>query len=210
LTPRERFIASVSGSGTDRKPSIGCKAQPDADAVVIPIEDLEQVSGKDQPVLVQVVNAYGRDPELKEVLATDPDAGNERLRSLCDEIRAEVEQALEDGADGVVYVVTGAEPDHCTPMEYGGHFLERDRELLQFCRERATTVVFIEGGPETYFDFVSDLPADVFAWDCRKSNVPPERIRSMRNGVLAAEHEDADIHLAVTFMRGRILNKEAV
>ena len=62
-------------------------------------------------------------------------------------------------------VPSDAVPDSTTPMQYGGHFLEIDRRLLS--SDALFNVIFVQGPSEPYAVFVSDLPAQAFAWDSR-------------------------------------------
>ena len=117
------------------------------------------------------------------------------LDALTNEVRASIERAIEHGADGILYQLYGAEPGHCSPMQYGGHFLDRDRELLGEITDATANVLFVVGGEGTYLDFLSDLPAHVFAWDSLSTGVSVADIRAMRNGALATQSPEADILL---------------
>ncbi|MEQ1936371.1 MAG: hypothetical protein ABL962_21150, partial [Fimbriimonadaceae bacterium] len=71
-----------------------------------------------------------------------------------------------------------------SPMQYGGHYLEQDRQLLDFATASCQVALVIEGGPETYLDFVSDLPAEVFMWDEVSTGTSREVMKQMRPGEL--------------------------
>jgi hypothetical protein len=42
-------------------------------------------------------------------------------------------------------------------------------------------------------DFVSDLPAQIFAWDCGRTDISLDSVRKMRLGTLATGDPDADV-----------------
>ncbi len=95
----------------------------------------------------------------------------------------------------MLYRLHGAHPSHTSPMQYGGYYLERDREILEEITDARFNLLFIVGSEGTYIDFVSDLPAHVFAWDERASGVTLEEVRQMRTGALATTNPNADIQL---------------
>lgn len=106
-----------------------------------------------------VLNPFGRalreGLDLNALLRTDPEAGAAELDRLCAETAAE----LASTSDSIVYRLVGAEPRYCTPMQYGGFYLERDRELLASVQGKDRIELLLEGN-DAYLDFVSDLPAD--------------------------------------------------
>lgn len=106
----------------------------------------------------EVLNPYGRalsdGVDLNSLLKSDPIAGGTALDALCEETRAE----LSNGP--TVYRLVGASPEHCTPMQYGGYYLERDRELLASAPGPVEVVV---EGEAPYMDFVSDLPCSTIS-----------------------------------------------
>jgi hypothetical protein len=81
-------------------------------------------------------------------------------------------------------------------MQYGGHYLERDRELLQSAAD-TFTVLFIAGQEELYIDFVSDLPASVFAWDRDLTQVSASEVRTSRTGATASSDPASEITLLI-------------
>lgn len=105
--------------------------------------------------------ARTRGSDLNAELRADPIAGGRRLDELCQM----VQRAIEGSGDGMVYVLSGASPAECSPMQYGGHYLERDRDLLLSAVRDRFVVLGIADGEGAYLDCLSDLPADVFAWD---------------------------------------------
>lgn len=129
--------------------------------------------------------------DILEVLESDPDRGNAELAHLSDAIRAEIEKAQ----GGILYRLTGPEPARATPMQYGGHFLERDRELLELANERGEVWLFVDAGPGAYLDFVSDLPAEVFAWDAVKTGFSLAEMRKLRSRKLCTNEAGADLPL---------------
>ena len=137
--------------------------------------------------------ARQRNIDLPMLLDSDPIGGHETLRIIADEIELQIHDLLEQGLDGILYVLHGAHPNHTTPMQYGGHFLERDREILAEIENATLNLVFVVGGEGTYLDFVSDLPAHAFGWDSQATGVTPTQMRQMRQGALATNHPDADI-----------------
>jgi hypothetical protein len=152
-------------------------------------------------VLVEVVNPFGRallkGIDLNQELRNDPETGNNLLSELVQETRRDIASVLEAGASGILYRLHGASPAHCSPMQYGGFYLERDRELLGEAVERGFTLLFIVGDEETYLDFVSDLPAHAIAWDVRRTGYSLNAMREMRTGAIAADDDSAEIELMI-------------
>ena len=100
-------------------------------------------------------------------------------------------------AQGVFYRLDGAYPSASTPMEYGGHYLEVDRDVLSSI-QNSFVIVFVEGEGEVYFDFVSDLPADAMGWDADRNPIDLNEARRHRAGALALDHPEAEIVLATS------------
>jgi len=130
---------------------------------------------------IEVLNPFARAQEagidLLGILDEDPSRGETKLNAFADETRAALESA--SAYDGVFYRVVGACPDLCTPMQYGGHFLEVDRELLKAVS--VPLIVFIEGS-DIYLDFVSDLPCTWMSWDTTTNSISLEEAQAMRAG----------------------------
>lgn len=145
--------------------------------------------------LTAVLNPFGRalkqDVDLTEILAEDPDRGETLLGGFVDKARKDMAEA----PDGVLYLLYGARGLHTTPMEYGGHYLERDRELLTEIENSNFNMVFVVGEDDAYLDFVSDLPAHAFGWDSKATGVTVQEMRKMRTGALATNAHNADIEL---------------
>lgn len=130
---------------------------------------LEQVDGKAyREVLSPFALAHERGMDLLGILDEDPGRGEAKLNAL----QAEVAQAIADAdGEGILYRLVGACPDHCTPMQYGGHFLEVDRELLSGATQ--PVIVFVEGS-DIYLDFVADLPCTTMVWDPAQNSISQE------------------------------------
>jgi len=163
--------------------------------MIVPIA--EACPGTDDlPVLAFVTNPYGQaeasGEDLNALWRNDPAAGAARTSELANATKAAIANAKSAGVDGFVYALSGAEPGRCTPMQYGGQYLEVDREILCSIQD-SLVVVLIEGGEGAYLDFVSDLPAQVFAWDSAATGFSVSEIRALRPGALAAPDADADI-----------------
>lgn len=131
--------------------------------------------------------------DLLDLLESDPDKGQLVLDGLVEETKS----ALGSTDHPVIYRLTGPEPALATPMQYGGFFLERDRELLEFAKSRGEVWLFVDAGPDAYLDFVSDLPADIFAWDAQKTRFPLSEMRKLRSGTLCTNEPGADLSLSV-------------
>ena len=105
------------------------------------------------------------------LLDKDPANGDRLLHSLVAATKAEIESASVQ----INYIVAGAEPEYSSPMQYGGHFLELDRELIG-TRKPAITVI---GGPETYIDIISDLAETFLIWNPQTNPVDPAEVSKM-------------------------------
>jgi len=203
VTSRERLFAAAELEPVDRKPTLYWPGEPsgEGDALIVPSWMMDDLSGlvvaEGIPVLAEVINPFGksriRGIDLNDAFRLDPDIGQVQLDEFIEETEDEMRQALQAGADGIFYRVHGARAVFCTPMEYGGRYLESDRQILNSVSDARFNLVFIVGGNDVYLDFVSDLPAHVFGWDAESSGITCEAVRFMRNGALAAATEDADI-----------------
>lgn len=202
MTPRERLTAAARGGEVDRKPMIvGPGSQlddQDADALIVAAnpEIIASLVDGDRAVLAEVDNPFARfGAELNREFAIDPIAASEKLDQATEETRAKMRAALEAGADGIFYRLFGARARHSTPMQYGGHYLERDRELLEEIGDARLNVLFPVGDDDLYLDFISDLPAHVIAWDRDASGYSSAHVRAMRNGAQASSDPDSEILL---------------
>lgn len=185
-------MAAIEGQTVLPKPEIG--RSPTCDARVVSLEDIIAIEAGDQVILAEVLNPFGlalsEGINLNEELRRDPSA-----RAL-EHYTETVKRNIAAARGGVFYVLVGASPDHSTPMQYGGHFLELDREILAIA-DLPFRVVYIAGGEGTFLDFVSDLPAEVFAWDSEATGVTAKEMRAMRSGALASRDAEADVILSV-------------
>lgn len=151
--------------------------------------------------LAEVISPVGRLASLEQTLESlrdNPEVGNVLIDHAVEATNAEIAAKLGEGYEGILYRLVGAEPAQTTPMQYGGFFLERDREILSGLPEGAICIIYIDAGEEAYLDFVSDLPGDLFAWDSARTGIAPEAVRPMRTGALACNHPDADVFFAAT------------
>lgn len=199
---RERLLAAVRGGEVDRKPVIHWPYwEPASDITHYNHETLpDHLDPNPEGIaLVEITNPFGlslqNDLKLNQLLKDDPVAGNKQLTKLCDEVRLSIEQAFHAGADGILYRIYGARERHCTPMQYGGYYLERDREILETVKDATFNMIFVVGDEDVYLDFVSDLPAHAFGWDFKDSKIPASEVRAMRQGALVSSDPESDILL---------------
>jgi hypothetical protein len=201
MTAKERIFAAVARRHIDRTPTISWpKQDTNADVQVYPATAIAKRPQRfDVPALAQMPNLFrhfellGEDP-VAIMKATDQRTC-ERVELAESENRSAARLAIENGALGLLYEVHGADASRCTPMEYGGLFLERDRALLESVSDAPCNFVYING-KEPYLDFVADLPAQGFAWDLKGSGISVEEVRKIRKGTLVAADPSADIPLA--------------
>ncbi len=114
------------------------------------------------------------------------------LPACVEATREQIRGSAATGFKGIFYRLQGAEPAHVTPMQYGGLVLEADRELLTEAVNLGITVLSIDGGAECYLDVVSDLPAQIFAWDSVTTATPDSEIRELRAGYTASADPASD------------------
>ncbi len=154
--------------------------------------------GSDEVQLPLILNPFARsmqaEVELNDLLHENPEEGNRRLDIFVEQTRGELRDAV-NRAGGIVYMLDGAHAGCCSPMEYGGYYLERDRELLEAVSGKILVVLAIVGGDDVFLDFVSDLPAEVFAWNSPASAFSAAYVRSLREGVQASSDPDSEIIL---------------
>ena len=194
-------MATVEGKATDRALTISWPASDNgADVQVYPAGAMAERAGGQTPgtALAFVPNLYRQ----FELMGADPieilKGTDEKSAALVEEAEAlslrSVRGALDNGAVGVFYELHGANAGQCTPMEYGGLFLERDRAFLEAVADAPCNFLYVNG-KEPYLDFVSDLPARVFAWDAAASGISVQEVKTMRSGCLMADADAADIRL---------------
>ncbi len=201
MTSRERVLSASRGGQVDSTPTLSWLVMDsNAEAnVVDPVTVTKGNSG--QVLLAEVSNPFGlalrKGIDLNRALKDDPSVASEVLDGLVEEVRNQISLSLGQGADGIFYRLHGACPKHCSPMQYGGHYLERDRELLGEVSETFLNVLFVAGNDELYIDFVSDLPAHVFAWDSEKTQVSADEVRAMRKGAVASADPSSEFKLQI-------------
>ncbi|MFM9872510.1 MAG: hypothetical protein ACKVQS_03475 [Fimbriimonadaceae bacterium] len=208
MTSRERLLAVASGNKPNPAPVIG------TDALLVPIDRIKATlaSHPDQAILAIVPSpltlARSQNVDIFSELQADPIKGNETLDKLCMAVQIQMNDALATGADGICYIIDGAYPAVATPMQYGGFFLERDRELLESITRANFNLLLIAGSQEPYIDFVSDLPAQAFAWDT-SSGWTPTQVSELRPSTLAANHLEADIQFPESVFNSALQTQEA-
>ncbi|MGV3616012.1 MAG: hypothetical protein ACO1SV_11820 [Fimbriimonas sp.] len=202
MNSRERLTAAARGGEVDRKPVIVSPGwsgtAPEADAVVVEadVETVARSVGGEQVVLAQVDNPFARyGPALNAEFGADPVAAAQKLDRATDDVRRKIGEALGAGADGILYRLFGARARHSTPMQYGGHYLERDRELLEEIADARLNVLFLVGNDDLYLDFICDLPAQVIAWDREASGFSSASVRAARTGAQASSDPESEILL---------------
>lgn len=200
MSPRERVLAAIRLQEPDRKPNLAAaSSSTTSDLVVFDTAPLAR-DAEGPMALVRVANPFGRaltvERDLGTELRADPERGGSLIGEFASECRSCIERASETGAEGLLYVLSGASPERCTPMVYGGFFLESDRELLAFARSLGLlTFVFVAGAEGAYLDMASDLPADAFGWDAKATGVGAEDIRRIRTGAVFTNDPLSDILL---------------
>lgn len=203
MEARERLTAAVRGGRPDRQPTVMRSLSPghEADAVVVPASAVTEAlaTHPGQAVLAEILSPFGvalaRGIPLNDLLRDEPDQGAVLLAELEAKVREEIEFALGQGADGIFYVLDGAYPSAASPMQYGGHYLEVDRSLLEQITAARLNILYVEGGPETYFDCVTDLPAHALGWNARASGLSVGAMKKVWSGALAASDPAAELFL---------------
>ena len=203
MTHQERLLALVHGQVLDCQASIGWPGPSPlwSDAVVVPHRQISDSLGhvEDRALLAEITSPFGKALKqgftLNRLFQSDSHAADSLLDSLAEECKFACKSALENGADGIFYRLHGATLDWSTPMEYGGRYLERDREILSLSSHSRLSVLFVVGGAETFFDCVSDLESHLFGWDIHESNVGVSAMRKIRKGLLLCDDSLADVRL---------------
>ena len=157
----------------------------------------DEVGASPRCVLAEILSPFSRAIQnglnLNALYKKSPESADAELNEMIRLVEREIAIVLESKADGIFYRLACAEPEFATPMEYGGHYLEVDRALLGQAAGARMTVLCVEGGPEVYLDFVSDLPAKVFAWNLDRTGFTVDDVRKMRPGALATGSPKADV-----------------
>jgi hypothetical protein len=132
-------------------------------------------------------NAIADQVNLTQALAENPHSSDAILQKYKQITQSEIERSLELGVDGILYRLIGANPSHTTPMQYGGFYLETDRELLNAAKNLPCNLLYVEGQEESYLDFVHDLPAHILAWESKLWDI--EKVKHIHKGPLAVDIE---------------------
>lgn len=173
-------MGALRGSELDRPLDMA------TDARVVSLRDLESWVGRDEATLVEVASPFTlsvlRGMGLNDILRDQPETGFNQLDSLRAEVEQTMHQALEMGADGLVYHLDGPRASACTPMQYGGHYLELDRELLAMVKEARIVLVWVPGQEPLYLDAISDLDAHAVGWNSMASGFPVHEFKALRPG----------------------------
>ncbi len=206
MTGREKLVAASRGGEVDSKPSLawlgGGELQLKADGWIV--DSAEDVSAArkastDACVLVAVKSPFGwskaENLDLMSALNESPTAGGEELSRLADKSREEIRQAMDQGADGICYMLAGAEPSQTTPMQYGGFLLELDREILEEFSGAVFNAVWVQGESEPYLEFVADLPCHALGWNSSATGIHTDSIRPYRKGAFFGDSPESDICL---------------
>lgn len=192
MTPRERVL---SGAFSGERLRATYPAVTSDSALVVGEGSHDQLS------LVEVLNPFGlalaEGENLNDAFAADPEQGEARLAEFAGKTRTAIQNGVAK-ADGIWYRLVGAEMALCTPMQYGGYYLELDRELLQSAEGAKFNVVAVVGAEETFLDVVADLPAQGLAWDAAGTGVAAPELRAMTGKCLIADDPNADILLSLT------------
>jgi hypothetical protein len=181
---------------SERKLTIGFSTQSDL-SITTSTDEIRSRLDQEKPVLHLVANpflrALSQGIDLNEENRNDPKAGEGLTARLKAEVQSEIESALSEGADGIFYLLEGARGAYSTPMEYGGYHLETDRNLLESIHDANLNAVYVLGHEDLYIDFVSDLPAHLFAWDAESSTFNDEYVRTLRKGALASNDPNSEV-----------------
>ena len=171
------------GTKPDRTPVIAFGRSEGADAVCVPVREIQRDADTAILAIVEspLARAIRHGVPLVQQLSAQDHTEFDRLKK---ETREEIGAATTNGADGIVYVIDGASPAHTTPMEYGGFFLETDRTLLTEIADAPFNLIYVASESDPYIDFVSDLPAHGFAW---RADVGLAEVRALRSGAIMGE-----------------------
>jgi hypothetical protein len=168
------------------------------DGLILTLDQLGQFRSlyANYTLLAEVFNPLARalaeGVEVHRLFDREPSYANLLFDKFVALTEQDILSAMEYGVDGIFYRLVGATPAICTPMQYAGLSLERDRELLQRIEEDLLRVVFLDGESQIYMDFVSDLPADYLAWDARTTNLSVQACRGLCAKKLMTNDPHAD------------------
>lgn len=181
MTERERLIETIAGEEVTPK------------AVL-------HWPGKPAVRLVEVANPFGQalkdGCDLNALLAASVEEGQAKLESYRAKTTKEISRVAKGYGDMVLYLLYGANEAWCTPMQYGGFYLEQDREILAAAQHAGIPVLlWVVGESGTYLDFVSDLPAHAIGWDTKAAGYPVAQMKAVRTGLVFAPDHAADIYV---------------
>ena len=151
-------------------------------------------------VLAEVLSPFSRAIEfavpLSRMLREHPEDGQAELGRLTDVARSDIETAILAGAHGIFYILRGADPSHSTPMEYGGLYLQKDRQLLDEVADAPCNVLYVDSGQEAYLDFLADLPVKYVLTrhlhlDSRPLVISADELRPAQTSPLGADQQPA-------------------
>lgn len=149
--------------------------------------------------LAEVSNPFGlaqaSGANLSKLLSDDPHGGDIALEFWVQVVREAIDKAFDEGAQGILYRLHGACAKWNTPMQYGGYYLERDREILSEAMSRGFTALFVVGGEDTFLDVVSDLPAHAIGWDVGETGYSVAAMKEMRQGATFTTEPESEIAL---------------
>lgn len=196
MNSRELAIAATRGGAVERKPVLSFDSVGD----ILIHQDLSAERNHERIDLFLVSNPFGlakqNGTDLNRLLEEDIESGSEKLSNYAESVRNLIQNALDYGFDGVFYVLQGARGSESTPMQYGGHYLELDRQILSEFSESVLNCVFVVGHDDVYIDFVSDLPAHLFAWDADASTFDSKYVRTLRSGAQASSDPESEVFLS--------------
>lgn len=136
--------------------------------------------------------SMGNPENLNQLIQNDPESGNEALDRTSERILQKIEASK---SDGIFYCLEGARPSVCTPMEFGGRFLERDREILKVAQDKFPTFLWVMGSETLYLDFVSDLPFDALGWDVQHSGFSTKQLLELRETLTFSTEDSGDFSI---------------
>ncbi|NUL81673.1 MAG: hypothetical protein HUU60_02995 [Armatimonadetes bacterium] len=142
------------------------------------LEVLRQIRAglpNDVPMIETVFNAqyYANKlcgKRLSEHLRDHPEAVAEGISVIYDNLEAYAREAIKI-TDGIYFAVNGASEDTGDPDTYKRYFQERDRRLLESASSAPFNVLHLHGYGELYGELVADMPAAIYCWSDRASNL---------------------------------------
>lgn len=184
----QEILSAAGGAELGRKPVFNACCSCNADFVV------DSIGAPGKATLKSILNPF--DSELYAALKQDPEAGNRLLEAKSLAIKSEIESAWNEGYDGILYEIRGADAGTSTPMQYGGILLEVDRDILSSVRADKLSLAWILGA-EPFLDIVSDLPCTILAFHAESADELVSELRQLRSGWIAANSTEADVRLSL-------------